>query len=108
MLDRGEGCCVDIEAEGPATAGAGLLGGAAVLGPVSNAVEVPELAASDLATLHEQLEQMGLSPSEARILVALQRVGTATAPQLARLSGVARTNAYTVIEALVARRLATR
>src|SRR5262249_36321269 len=62
----------------------------------------------EISLLHGQLEELGLSPSESRVLVALLQVGSATAPQLSRLSGVPRTNTYPVIESLAARPLAPR
>lgn len=62
----------------------------------------------EFSLLQGQLEELGLSPSEARVLVALLRVGSATAPELSRLSGVPRTNTYPVVESLSRRHLATR
>jgi sugar-specific transcriptional regulator TrmB len=59
-------------------------------------------------SLRREVEELGLSPSESRVLIALLRVGSATSPQLARLSGVPRTNTYQVLEGLAAKRLALR
>lgn len=59
-----------------------------------------------LDAVRGQLEQLGLSGNEARLVLALLRVGAATPPQLARLSGVPRTSVYPILEALASKRLA--
>ena len=56
--------------------------------------------------MQHDFEAFGLSGYEARVLVALLRVGVATPAQLARLSGVHRTSAYPVLEELAAKGLA--
>lgn len=58
--------------------------------------------------LRRELEELGLSPYEARILLALLRLGSATSAELARFSGVPRTSAYQVLEKLHDKRLAER
>ena len=58
--------------------------------------------------LRRELEELGLSPYEARILLALLRLGSATSAELARFSGVPRTSAYQVLEELHNKRLAER
>lgn len=50
--------------------------------------------------LGRQLETLGLTPSESRVLLGLLQAGSATAVQLARLSGVPRASTYQVIEEL--------
>lgn len=58
--------------------------------------------------LPRELAELGLSPYEARILLALLQLGSATTLQLARLSRVPRTSTYQVLEELSAKRLAER
>ncbi|MGH3675399.1 MAG: TrmB family transcriptional regulator [Mycobacterium sp.] len=57
--------------------------------------------------LHE-FEELDLSPYEARILLALLRLGAANTAQLARVSGVPRTSTYQILEELNQRGLAQR
>ena len=57
--------------------------------------------------LHE-FEQLGLSPYEARVMLALLRLGQANTAQLARHSGVPRTSTYQVLEELNRKGLAQR
>lgn len=52
------------------------------------------------ARLINEFEQLGLSPYEARILLALLRLGSGNTAQLARLSGVPRTSTYQILEEL--------
>ncbi len=52
------------------------------------------------------LEAFGLSGYEARVLVALLKLGTASASQLGRESGVHRTSTYPVLDALCVKGLA--
>lgn len=70
----------------------------------------PELTAS--GPLPESVlrgfEELGLSPYEARIVLALVRVGSANSAELARLSGVPRTSTYRIIEELGRKGLAQR
>lgn len=56
--------------------------------------------------LRRGFEDLGLTPYEARVLVALLRVGSATTLQLARVSGVPRTSTYQVLESLHSQGLA--
>lgn len=51
---------------------------------------------------------LGVSPYEARVLLALLRLGPANTMHLSSLSGVPRTSTYQVLEALSAKRLAAR
>ncbi len=55
-----------------------------------------------------ELEELGLSPYEARILLALLRLGAANTAQLARHSGVPRTSTYQILEELNQKGLAQR
>jgi sugar-specific transcriptional regulator TrmB len=57
--------------------------------------------------LHE-FEQLDLSPYEARVLLALLRLGSANTAHLARHSGVPRTSTYQVLEELNRKGLAQR
>lgn len=69
-------------------------------GPVASA-PVPE-------PLLHGFQELGLSPYEARVLVALLRQGSANSVELARLSGVPRTAVYPVLQGLGERGLAER
>ena len=60
-------------------------------------------AADDLTRL---LENFRLTPREAKVLVGLVSLGSATVNQIARFVGIERTNVYAVLEALRGRRLA--
>ena len=64
-------------------------------------VSVPE-------SLRRELQELGLRPYEARVLLALLRAGSANSAQLAELSGVPRTSTYQVMEALTEHGLAER
>jgi sugar-specific transcriptional regulator TrmB len=68
--------------------------------------------AADVAPVPEgirrELQELGLRPYEARVLVALLRAGSANSAQLAELSGVPRTSTYQVMEALTDQGLAER
>jgi sugar-specific transcriptional regulator TrmB len=57
--------------------------------------------------IHE-FEELGLSPYEARILLALMQLGSGNTAQLARLSGVPRTSTYQILEELNRKGLAQR
>ncbi len=59
------------------------------------------------ALLHE-LEELELSPYEARVLLALLRLGSANTAELARFSSVPRTSTYQVLEELNRKGLAQR
>ena len=59
-------------------------------------------------TLRRTLEELGLSPYEARVLLALLRTGSSNSSQLARLSEVPRTSTYAVLESLSERGLVHR
>lgn len=58
--------------------------------------------------LRRELEHLGLSPYEARVLLALLRLGTATIPQLNQICDVPRANFYGVLDALAEMRIAER
>ncbi|MGH9152710.1 MAG: TrmB family transcriptional regulator [Acidimicrobiales bacterium] len=73
-------------AEGQVERGESVRGDAAV-GPL----------VQDLA---REFEELGLSPSEARVTLALLQLGTAKSTQLAKVAAVPRTSIYQVIEAL--------
>ncbi|HET7487135.1 MAG TPA: helix-turn-helix domain-containing protein [Acidimicrobiales bacterium] len=66
-----------------------------------------DTAAAERAALgiRRELEDLGLSPYEARVLLALLRLGSATSAELAQASGVPRTSAYQVLEELGRKRL---
>lgn len=66
-----------------------------------DAVAVPE-------PLRREFEDLGLSPYEARMLLALLAAGSASTPQLASASGVPRTSAYQVLQSLAGKRLVER
>lgn len=59
-------------------------------------------------SLRREFVDLGLSPYEARVLLALLKVGSASASHLARVSGVHRTSTYQALEALAAKGLAER
>lgn len=59
-------------------------------------------------TLRREFEELGLSPYESRVLLALLWLGSANTLQLSRLSGVPRTSTYQVLEVLRERHLAVR
>jgi len=59
-------------------------------------------------SLRRELQELGLRPYEARVLLALLRAGSANSAQLAELSGVPRTSTYQVMEGLTAQNLAER
>lgn len=58
--------------------------------------------------LVREFEELGLSPYEARVVLALLRLGSANSVELARLSGVPRTSIYQLIDGLTAKGLAAR
>jgi len=55
--------------------------------------------------LRRQLEALGLAGNEARCVLGLLRVGSATATELSRVAGVPRTAIYALLEALEAKHL---
>ncbi len=59
-------------------------------------------------SLRRELQELGLRPYEARVLLALLQAGSANSAQLAELSGVPRTSTYQVMEALTDHGLAER
>ena len=59
-------------------------------------------------SIRRELQELGLRPYEARVLLALLRAGSANSAQLAELSGVPRTSTYQVMEALTEQGLAER
>lgn len=65
-------------------------------------------ASSSTEALRRELEDLGLSSYEARVLLALLQGGPANSADLARMSGVPRTSAYQVLEELGAKRLVER
>lgn len=69
---------------------------------------VHDKGALPLEALSRQLEALGLAGSEARVLLALLQVGSATSVQLARLSGVPRASTYVVIDELASKALIER
>lgn len=58
--------------------------------------------------LQGDLEELGLTGSEARVMVALLRAGSANSLQLARTCKISRTNVYRLLDGLARRRLAQR
>ncbi len=58
--------------------------------------------------LPRELQDLGLSPYESRVLMSLLQLGSATTLQIAQFSAVPRTSTYQVLEALGAKRLAYR
>lgn len=66
------------------------------------------LPASLLESVAVEVEQLGLNAYEARVLVALLRLGSANTSDLAKASGVPRTSVYQVLTALSAKRVAER
>lgn len=61
-----------------------------------------------LEPISREFQDLGLSPYEARVLVALLRLGSATTVELARISDVPRTSIYQVLDGLSARGLSER
>lgn len=59
-------------------------------------------------TLLRELQELDLSPYEARVLLALLRLGSANSAQVARQSGVPRTSTYQVMDELSRKGLAQR
>jgi sugar-specific transcriptional regulator TrmB len=58
--------------------------------------------------LVHEFEQLGLSPYEARILLAVMRLGSGNTAQLSAISGVPRTSTYQILEELNRKGLAQR
>lgn len=59
-----------------------------------------------MATLHE-LEEIGLSPNEARVYHSLLRLGSEKAGRIAKDAGVERTSTYNALQGLLAKGLAS-
>ena len=59
-----------------------------------------------LESIRWELQELGLRPYAARLLLALLRTGSGTSAQLAELSGVPRTSVYQVMQALTEQGLA--
>jgi len=59
-------------------------------------------------TLYREFEALGLTPYQARVVVALQQAGSSSCVDLARLSGIPRTSVYQVLDELDSRGLASR
>lgn len=51
-------------------------------------------------TLEEQLKELGLTKSESKVYLYLLEQGLSTPPQIARGTGIARTNCYNILSAL--------
>jgi sugar-specific transcriptional regulator TrmB len=68
----------------------------------------PALSAATLEALRRELEELGLGAYEARVLLALLRLGSASPGQLARQADVPRTSTYQVLEELAGKGLAER
>lgn len=74
-----------------------------------DAVASPQDAhAPAVPTLRRDLEELGLSPYEARVLVALLQLGQAGTSEVTRVADVPRTSTYQVLEALHSKGLAVR
>lgn len=63
------------------------------------------MLARSLKSLGRDLEELGLSSNESRILLALLQLGSANTIQLARVSGVQRTSVYPVLDGLAGKGL---
>lgn len=59
-------------------------------------------------SLHRAFEGLGLTPYQARLVVALQQAGSANCVDLARLAGIPRTSTYQVLDELDSKGLASR
>lgn len=68
----------------------------------------PTAGATALEAARRELEELGLSSYEARVLLAVLRLGSANSAELAKVSGVPRTSAYQVLEELGDKRLVER
>lgn len=80
--------------------------GMARAGRDTDTLSDPHGGAPVLVALRAELENLGLNGYEAKMVVALLRLGSATASVLATAAGVPRTSAYGVLEALEAKGLA--
>lgn len=80
------------------------------LGAVDSEVEPDAslLAPGTVESLRRELEELGLGAYEARVMLALLQLGSASPGQLARLSDVPRTSTYQVLEELSGKGLAER
>ncbi len=61
---------------------------------------VPDEAAPLPEALRQEFAELGLSPYERAVLLALLRLGSATTLQLAKVADVPRTSTYQVLEDL--------
>lgn len=61
-----------------------------------------------LEALRRELEELGLSPYQTRVLLVLLQLGSANTQQIARLSGVPRTSTYQVLDELSGKGIASR
>lgn len=59
-------------------------------------------------SLYQAFEGLGLTPYQARLVVALQQAGSANCVDLARLAGIPRTSTYQVLDELDSKGLASR
>lgn len=66
------------------------------------------LAPATVESLRRELEELGLGAYEARVMLALLQLGSASPGQLARLSDVPRTSTYQVLDELAGKGLAER
>lgn len=80
----------------------GRVGASAALAMETESPQAPELV---LDQVRSAFEAFGLNGHQARVLLALLRLGSASPAQLARLAGVHRTSAYPVLQELRARGL---
>ena len=71
----------------------------------ANAMPEPAIHLQELAV---EFEEFGLGGQEAAVVLALLQLGTANTAELAKSSGITRTNVYRVLEWLAARGLAIR
>lgn len=66
------------------------------------------IAAKVAESLYQAFEGLGLTPYQARLVVALQQAGSANCVDLARLAGIPRTSTYQVLDELDSKGLASR
>lgn len=86
------------------------MGRTAAIGDGSPAERTPArtTATTGLSALRRELQELGLSPYEAGVLLALLRLGSANTLDLSRASEVPRTSTYQILEDLKSKRLAQR
>jgi sugar-specific transcriptional regulator TrmB len=66
------------------------------------------IPANAAETLYHAFEGLGLTPYQARVVVALQQAGSSNCLDLARLAGIPRTSTYQVLDELDGKGLASR